>query len=458
MQSNLENIFIVPINDRFLLHSPYHNLSVLLNGSAVSMIKKLIGKNSSIENLQIQEIIGILSKRIKPLETGVLQEFVPDFLGIIPTRGCNSECLYCDFGAEKADKTRMEYSIAVTAIDWFIASQTAARKEIVSIQFFGGEPMVAPDVVQTVVHRTRLAARKGKIYPTFDISTNGQFSEEWARFLGDYFKSVTLSIDGPTAYQEKARPRKDGKGSSTFAENTARIISVSNADLYCRCCVTSDNQDYLNDITTWFCEEFNPTGINFEVMQPTRRTERFKLEPPDPYTFAKNFITSRRTAESHGVKTVYASDFSDEPQITSCPVGKDAIIVSPDGTLTGCYLLPERWEEKGINLDFGRVVNSEVKLNYKNIDNIRKMVMHKPLCATCFCKWHCAGGCHVGTSYPGCPEEYNDFCIQTRIITAATILEGMGLSDEIENLCGDHNQVRKLALNKTDILRDFPEK
>jgi radical SAM protein with 4Fe4S-binding SPASM domain len=422
------------------------------------MIKKLIGKNSPIESPQIQETIGILSKPIQPLEAAVFQEFVPDFLGIIPTRGCNSKCLYCDFGAEKADKTRMEYSIAVTAVDWFVATQAAAGKEIVSIQFFGGEPMVATDVVQTVIHRMRLAARKEKIYPTFDISTNGQFSEEWARFLGDYFKSVTLSIDGQAAYQEKTRPRKDGKGSSAFAENTARIISSSNADLYCRCCVTSDNQDHMNDITAWLCEEFDPTGINFEVMQPTVRTEKFKLKPPNPYIFAKNFITSRRTAKSYGIKTVYASDFSDEPQRTSCPVGKDAIIVSPDGTLTGCYLLPERWEEKGINLDFGRIVNSEVKLNYNNINIIRKMVMHKPLCTNCFCRWHCAGGCHVGTTYPDCPEEYNDFCVQTRIITAATILEGMGLSDEIENLCGDLNHMKKLALNKTDLLGNFSVK
>jgi hypothetical protein len=50
-------------------------------------------------------------------------------------------------------------------------------------------------------------------------------------------------------------------------------------------------------------------------------------------------------------------------------------------------------------------------------------VERRPLCADCFCRYHCAGGCHVNHDTSGQPGNYDAQCIQTRLITILQLLD-----------------------------------
>ena len=452
------HIFIIPVQDKFLLHAPLLKLSALVNRSAAGAIRAALASGAAAENAdsRLQPLLDVLRQPPLPPPAPNGAEISPAFLGIVTTRACNSACVYCDFGAPGASGRAMDLQTAVAAVDWYARLLKQQEKELLEIHFFGGEPMTAPAVVETVVHRARLVAARERLTPYFEISTNGLCGPALLAFLGDYVNRVVLSFDGREDIQNLHRPLRGGRGSYPGVFAAAQYLSDSPAQLVIRCCVSQINVDIMEDTARWFCETFNPSLINFEIMQPVESAAAAGLYPPDPYEFAANFIKARRAAESFGIKTVYAADLSTEPVYTSCPVGSDTVIVSPDGRISSCYLLPEKWQEVGLDLALGEMRGRrELAINPAAVQNIRAMVTNKPRCEKCFCRWNCAGGCHVGNTYPGCSPDYSDYCRQTRIISACSLLDELNLPEMADTLIDDREALPALACRESDRLMEW---
>jgi len=458
----INSSYIIPINDDYLYYSPLAGISALLNRPGVLELQKQMVQAKG-EN----ETHGNQGKRFYNLAQDVLNSPVrqparktgklnPEFLGIIPTRACNGACKYCDFGADKASAEKMPYWIATKIIDWFANELKAHQRNVMEVHFFGGEPMVARDVIEVVIHRARWIARKLDLSTYFEISTNGQFDKANAGFLGKYFNKVVLSLDGFKEVHDTHRPVRASHSSFEQAAATAKIIGNSGAELCIRCCISRLNVMQMEEITQWLCGEFRISTINFEILCETAQTVAAGLFPPDPVIFALHFQKSRAIAEQFGVDVVYASDISDTPVVSSCPVGKDAVIVSPDGRLSNCYLLPERWLEAGLGLDFGsQSPDGSIKFDQARIDSVRTMVEDKPRCLNCFCRWSCAGGCHVGNTFPGCNPGYDNFCIQTRLISAFTLLSDLDAVTNLNVLMNSEEALQHIAHHPSDKLSSF---
>ena len=180
------------------------------------------------------------------------------------------------------------------------------------------------------------------------------------------------------------------------------------------------------------------------------------MKPPDPYTFAVQCIRACRVVESYGMEAVYAAAILKDPRHSFCPAGKDTLIVSPDGRLSSCYLPKEEWLKQGLDLDVGRLErDGSMHVDMQSIEHLRRLVTQKLRCERCFCRWTCAGGCHVNNTPPGSPLEYNDFCIQTRIITACKLLSELGFDDMVDALLETPSAMEKLALQATDCLHEW---
>ena len=108
------------------------------------------------------------------------------------------------------------------------------------------------------MHRARLVAGRNGLTPRFETATNGVVGEDLAVFLGDYFDSVVLSMDGFPSIHDRHRPLADGRGSFEAAARTAAIIGGGSASLCLRCCVSDQNVDRLPEIAAWFAETFSP--------------------------------------------------------------------------------------------------------------------------------------------------------------------------------------------------------
>ena len=432
-------VFALPAADKYILYCPSVGASALVNRKARDELALALGAGEDLHTDPgpVGELAALFSS--EPLAVDAPQgNLAPMFLGLVPTRSCNLSCGYCDFGSKQAAPVNMRPSLAAAAIDWMAGWQAARGETLMEVHFFGGEPLVAGEAVDVSVHRARQVALDNGLRLHLEISTNGYCDEKRAEFLGDYFNSVVLSLDGFRDTHNLHRSGAGGRGSFDVAARTAAILARSSAELCLRCCVSTHNVDRLEEIVVWFGEEFKPGVINFETVCENEESNRAGIHAPDPTVFARNFLKARRAAMEYGIEAEYASSRIDLVRDSLCPLGRDAVIVFPDGRVFGCYLPEEVWRKAGLELELGRVSeNGDVLIDFSAVQGLRRLAAEKEFCRECFCRWSCAGGCLVRSFTPGSRAGYNDFCVQTRLISLVLLLEELGRDDIVEELWKD---------------------
>jgi uncharacterized protein len=451
----LDDIFAIPVLNRFLIYAPLHGFAALADQRATHRIRDglLSSKSSGVATLD--EIIHTLKSDAQPRPRPREGDLAPAFLGLIPTRDCNLACKYCGFLTAEESSQIMEPRLAREAIDWYLDLVRRSGNRAGAIHFFGGEPFCAEEVVDFVFHFAKLKAAEASCSISFEVATNGTFDQARCRWVADSLDSIILSMDGPPDIHDHHRQRKDGRGSSEAVVRSAKILSQGTADLSIRVCVTDETVDRMPEIAVWLCQEFRPVSVSFEPIQPSVPSKAAGLLPPDPWDFASNFVEASWLLEAQGVEAVYAAADIHTRRVSFCPVGQDVPIVSPDGTLTACYLLRQDWEAKGLNLQLGQITNGSVSLDASAVEETRSLnVWNKPFCARCFGKWHCAGGCHVNHAPPSRAGDYDGLCIQTRILTLRNILRRLERDDLMRQLLQDSEALEKAALQASDMLVD----
>jgi uncharacterized protein len=454
----LKDLYVISIFDEYLIYSPLRKIAALVNKKAIIKLKEMFeGKTKkNINSEDLYRLFCEFKKTSPQMPSETTGKLRPNFIGLIPTRRCNLSCVYCDFGADTAPETNMDFSIAVTAVDWMAKRMQELGRKILEIHFFGGEPFVAEDVIDVAVHRARRISKQTGLTPRFEVATNGYFNEKRAFFLGDYLDTVILSFDGPKEIHDRYRPVNENQGSFEKVVRTAELLSNTPADLCFRTCVTKESVTQMQKIARWFCEGFKPTIINFEPLQATAQSEEAGLEPPDPYDFAREFLKAYKISSKYGVRQISASSITDQSRYSFCPLGTDTMIVSPDGRISGCYLPENRWKIRGLDLNMGYIKeDGSIDIDEEAVNRLRKIVRNKPLCENCFCRWTCAGGCHVNNSFPGSSYEYGDFCIQTRIITAGSLLNNLGLVNMVDSLIENDSALQEIARRPSYRLEDW---
>jgi uncharacterized protein len=450
MAPSLASVYLLPFRERYVLFAPLHGVVALITARGASELHAGASDGRPPRDPTLGRWLRELRENAPSLPS---LEYSPLLLGIIPTRACNGDCRYCHFDSAQAGPEVMSVAAAIRALDGFVEHARTTAGRVLKLHFFGGEPMMAPEVVVAVVHRARVLAARHGLRADLEITTNGQYSADWATFLGSYLQRIVLSLDGPQDIQDLHRPLKGGRSSFDAACQTARIIGDSPADLCLRCCVSQRNVAEMPAIAHWFCSELCPSCINFEVLHSSPEAERGGLLPPEPVAFATGFLRARIECAKVGVKVVYAADIA-PPQWSSCPVGKDALIVSPDGAVAGCYLTPDRWQRSGLCLNVGRN-DRELSVDRGALAAIKQIIQDKPRCERCFCRWSCAGGCHVDNTPVGAPLRYSDSCLETRIISMASLLGQLVPEDELQAYIADTVALGAFAVRDSDRLEDW---
>jgi uncharacterized protein len=451
------DIYALPIGRHHLVYAPLHCAMALVNATALDVVRRW-RRGAALPESQAAQMDHLIQRLDAPpcYPAGRSGDFDPIFLGIIPTRACNLACRYCNFGAHQASGASLDIGQACAAVDWMARQAVSRGRPHLDIHFFGGEPFVADDVIEAVVHRARAIAAQKDLIPRFEVATNGVFNGSKAAFVGDYFDTVVLSWDGFQPMHDRQRPMAGGAGSFDKVQKTAERLSRSATDLCLRICVTRENLDQLEPFTHWFGRTYRPAIINIETLKPTGNGRDNGLCPPDPFEFAIRCVKACRSIEALGIEAIYAAADIASLKQTFCPVGNDAAILSPDGRISSCYLLEAQWQERGLDMNIGRQTSGQgITIDPEAVNRLRNLVTHKPRCRSCFCRWTCAGGCHVSETYPDCRERRTDFCVQTRIVTACFLLQRLELSDVADNLLADENAMHRLAFQKDDGLESW---
>ena len=134
-------------------------------------------------------------------------------LTICPTMGCNFDCPYC-FEDHKQGKMTEEVQADAVALAERLLKTSRAKS--LSVIWFGGEPLLAPDVIEALSEKLMaLAEEQGAEYSASIITNGYLFTPDVVKMLEKaQVKSAQITLDGIGAAHDATRHLRGG--GSTF--------------------------------------------------------------------------------------------------------------------------------------------------------------------------------------------------------------------------------------------------
>lgn len=136
---------------------------------------------------------------------------------LLPTEDCNFRCTYC---YEFFKRGKMRQDVQDSIVTWLDAN--SSRYDSVHIEWFGGEPLFADDVVLSLGQRLKSIALKHGLSHVSSMTTNGYYLDVdmMERLLQIDCATFTITIDGlEVSHDSKRILNGGGKTFSTIMEN-----------------------------------------------------------------------------------------------------------------------------------------------------------------------------------------------------------------------------------------------
>ena len=157
-----------------LFNSLNGNLAVVPSKLADEYKKSFVDGKYDLKNEEL--IQSFFISEDEPINEGALlksarQEVINSkylHLTIMPTEQCNFRCVYC---YESFSKGKMDLSIAKAIIDYI--KREIHKYRGVLISWFGGEPLLAMDLIEYISNEVILICREQKKNFLADMTTNG---------------------------------------------------------------------------------------------------------------------------------------------------------------------------------------------------------------------------------------------------------------------------------------------
>jgi uncharacterized protein len=192
---------------------------------------------------------------------------------------CNLSCDYCfaSQGKYNGDRAVMSFEVGQRAIDYLLENSGHHRN--LDIDFFGGEPLMAWNVVKQIVTYARSKEKESKKKFRFTFTTNGMLlNDEVTSYLNEEMDNVVLSLDGRKEVHDRLRRTVNGKGSYDHIVPKFQqfVEKRGEKEYYIRGTYTHDNVDFTNDI-------FHIADLGFEKLS----MEPVICDPKEPYALTE---------------------------------------------------------------------------------------------------------------------------------------------------------------------------
>jgi His-Xaa-Ser system radical SAM maturase HxsB len=166
----------------------------------------------------------------------------------VVTLRCEHSCEYCQVSRQV--ETRGEFDMSIATADRAVEMMLDSPASAVTLEFQGGEPLLAFDLIQYIVPKAKkLALEKGKIL-TIVVCTNlACITDEILGYLRDEGIKVSTSLDGPAFLHNKNRPRRGGDSYEKAIEGIRRCRSVlGNESVAALMTSTAGSLDHVTEI------------------------------------------------------------------------------------------------------------------------------------------------------------------------------------------------------------------
>lgn len=249
---------------------------------------------------------------------------------ILPTLGCNARCVYCfEEGMKPVTMTKETAEQTVR----FIRESCGGKK--VSLEWFGGEPLLCPDTIDFICRGLREAG----IEYTSGIVTNGSrvTPEIIEKMTGLWqLKWIQVSMDGSERdYIARKRYVSYHDEYRAVLQNID-LLSTAGITVSIRCNVDAENwagvPAFLEDLKTAISHKEKVSLYFFVLFQA--------LGSEDELPLWEKIAAMRPTIEAAGFRAPGKSGVGTGFRIHHCMADRNDIVIGPDGSLYPCENCP----------------------------------------------------------------------------------------------------------------------
>lgn len=392
------NIFVIPIGDCWGLDNEricivYAPLNGHISLATPAMVEKLNscaeGKYSDIETqsaLSAFQAEGKVPVHYLPESPHELYQ-----IDILANYTCNFRCVYCYSAAGRSSK-QIEFEKIKAVIDYLFCSGKEQSNPYIINFSGGGEPLLSFDLIkQTVDYIEHVNEGKNYIYNVGLVTNGSLVTSEIIDYLQDKKVDMAVSFEILERLQNKERGCYD-KVSANIDMMLERGFpfgirtTFTPESVHCMC-------EMIEELARRFPKlkkVVYDTVLSPDLFPTPESLEKYYDTFVEEYYKAKSLGKEKGIMlESTAVETLsMIRDRTCEGKIVLTPVGtisSCARVSSPRERLYNDYVYGKAEDGKGL------VFNHEKFKGIMAANNIYT----QPMCANCFAKWNCGGGCRL---------------------------------------------------------------
>ncbi|MCR0315834.1 SPASM domain-containing protein [[Clostridium] innocuum] len=321
-------------------------------------------------------------------------------LTVNPFSGCNFRCIYC-FELDRLDNAiKMSKEVQDKLIDY--VKQNISGKRFVRINWFGGEPTIAFDVIERISRELIEICEANNVDYGASIITNGYLLNEdiIKKMVDCKIKTMQITLDGNKEMHDTRRVLKNGQGTFDCILNNVIKFAGKGPLIHLRVNSDKSNPHAYKDVINILKEN----NISDKVIV---NLGKVYSDDTNNYSNDKCFSNSEFYQELFNFKKSEKSEEILLPNLkrNECAsVNENSFVLDADGKLYKC------WNEVGLDeYAFGNILDGVVLkglalryLNYNVFDNEQ--------CRKCKFVPICKGGCN------SIKKEHLDCCQEKYIL------------------------------------------
>lgn len=315
---------------------------------------------------------------------------------ILPTLGCNARCVYCyEIGRKQV---KMTPEIVEQTIRYI---QDTHTKDPVTLNWFGGEPLLCPNIIDYICKELQKTDIAYKSY----MITNGSLitSEILAKMTSLWnLKRIQVSMDGAESdYLTRKRYVQEGDQYHAVMKAISEM-SKAGIKIAVRCNVDDGNYygipQFLDDLSRFVEHKYN-VFVYFSPLMDVRAGE-------NDLDFWKKLIQVQPLIEKAGFRPMSFCSLSMKFRANLCMADGGGVVIGPDGSLYPCEHCPPESRYGDI---FNGVTEEDVQTNFRRTDRVREKCRHCTFLPEC-------------TSFSSCPWK-DAHCREARELIAVNDLK-----------------------------------
>ena len=402
----LEELFVIPDEDGYILYAPLKKSVLLVNKAAVRALQEFkegreaaISRGSDIHERLVKAGILVLERDSDRQIAFEKQdgEFDPSGVSLFLTTRCSMRCIYCYSKGGDSSKI-MPWKTAKTAIDWIIDHTSRKGRNRFYVNFHGGgEVTMAMPLMKKCVEYARRQANSNGLTASIEAGLNGVMSVGTADWIIHNLDGATVSLDGLPDIQNAQRPMSNGNTSFERVCATLHHMDAGKFNYGIRATITQESVDQLVESVKFLSRTFAAAGgIQVEPFFQAGRAKANRLPAVDPAAFVEKYRKAAKVAADYGKQLKYSGARFGTITNCFCKATGNSFAVTPEAQVTSCYEVTDLEDTRAPLFFFGSLDERSGKFRFdqETMNTLRSLtVENKGYCKDCFCKWHCAGDC-----------------------------------------------------------------